>query len=502
MYQLDETDESGNEFNVETTENRKNPSYWRVVYKSRKQALSAIGGYILLLISGLHIGWGIWRLFFYEPWMPGQPRPLFIFTKMSWYVAAIVGGAIGSGLVTVLRKHIIYYVCACILTISSIIYIIWYDEHIAIVVGRSIAGLGHGIVYLTTIIHVSENAAKEVRGMVVSLVNTMIFIGVAVSAVVLHTVTYHPGDSFSTDRILGIIGLTLSVASAVCTIFLDIESVAYLLVRNKEIEAKDCLRNLRDEPNETWRITDDIQEMHAMVQEDQKDGKNIFTEGNAKPLAYVSIFFVLGVLTNNYLTNIILFNFLAVPIGWSNFMLTAIILASVRAAMSIVSVFFCDIIGRKIHVTITGVTLFVTIIISIVIFFTSPHLWLFGSFAIIFQVFVAIGIDPIQHILLSEAFSTSKKPFSIAFVMAVENSLQILFFGMYFIGAISSSDIYLLVACCIFSICALVLILLLLLPETKGMSLKEARDEFRDENYSKHFFSGYDTFNCGCKHSR
>lgn len=44
-----------------------------------------------MFISGLHIGWGIWRLFFNEPWMATQPRPLFIFTKMSWYVTAILG---------------------------------------------------------------------------------------------------------------------------------------------------------------------------------------------------------------------------------------------------------------------------------------------------------------------------------------------------------------------------------------------------------------------------
>lgn len=338
--------------------------------------------------------------------------------------------------------------------------------------------------------------------MVVSLINVMIFVGVTISATVITTVTYNHGDNFNSDRIIGIIGLILSAASIPCTIFLDRESVAYLLVRNDDNEALECMKGLRGETNETWRVTDDIEELHTMVHEDERDGRNIFTGGNAKPLASMSILFILGVLTNNYLLNIILFNFLGLAMGWPNFMLAPIILASVRAAMSIVSVFFSDIVGRKIHITVTGVTLFLTIVIGIIIFFTSPHIWLVGSFAIIFQVFVAIGIDPIQHILLSEAFSTAKKPFSISFVMAVENSLQILFIGMYFIRAISSADTYILVASCIFLICVVVLLLLLILPETKGMSLKEARDEFRDENFSKHLFSGYDNFTCGCRHSR
>lgn len=401
------------------------------------------------------------------------------------------------------------------------IYIIWYEEHIAIVVGRCLAGLGiysdflkeiivfivdylsgHGMAYLTIIIHASENAAKEVRGMVVSLINVMIFVAVTISATIITIVTYNHGDNMNSDRVIGIVGLVISVASILCTIFFLKESVPYFLVRNKDNEALVCMKELRAETNETWRVTDDIQELHTMVQEDRKDGRNIFTEGNAKPLASIVIMFLLGVLTNNYLLNIILFNFLGIAIGWPNFMLAPIILAAVRGGMSIISVFFADIVGRKIHIIVTGITLFITIIIGIIVLFVSLHIWLFGLFAIVFQVFAAIGVDPIQHILLSEAFSTSKKPFSIAFVVAIENLLQILFIGMYFIPAISSADTYILVASCIFSILILVTILMLILPETKGMSLKEARDEFRDDVYSKHLCSGFDKFNCACKHSR
>ncbi|KAG4067418.1 hypothetical protein HA402_009655 [Bradysia odoriphaga] len=502
MNQLDDTDDSGNELNGINKSTTTDSSYWHVVYKNRRQAFSTLGGFLLIIISGMHIGWGIWRLIFNEPWMTALPRPLFIFAKMSWYVTAVVGGFVGSGLVIALRKNIIYFICAATLAISSLIFIIWYDEHIAIIVGRCIAGFGHGIVYLTTVIHVSENAAKEVRGMVVSLINVTIFLGIATSATILVTVSYEPGDQFNSDRIIGIIGLILSALSVVCTIFMDIESVAYLLVRNKDDEALECMKDLRCETNETWRLTDDIQELHSMVQEDESHGRNIFTEGNSKPLALMIVLFFVGMLTNNYLVNIILFNFLALALDWPNFLYSPLILASVRAATSLIMIFFSDVIGRKIHLTVTGVTLFITIVIAIVVFFTAPDLWVVGAFAILFQVFVAIGIDPIQHIYLSEAFATSKKPVSIACVMAVENALQILFIGMYFIRAISSADTYILVASCIFLICVMIILLLLVLPETKGSSLKEARDEFRDEDYKKHLFSGYDRFNCGCVHSR
>lgn len=62
-----------------------------------------------MLVSGLHIGWGIWRV---SGW-PIRPTnmSLFIFTVMIWPMGAIFGGFIGSALTPVLRKNIIYVSC-------------------------------------------------------------------------------------------------------------------------------------------------------------------------------------------------------------------------------------------------------------------------------------------------------------------------------------------------------------------------------------------------------
>lgn len=63
----------------------------------------------LLFISGLHIGWGIWRTWrTREPWVTfTNPDPI-IFIIMSWYVFAVVGGIIGAVLVTNIKKKMIY----------------------------------------------------------------------------------------------------------------------------------------------------------------------------------------------------------------------------------------------------------------------------------------------------------------------------------------------------------------------------------------------------------
>lgn len=46
MYQLDETDDSGNEYNGENNSKMNDSTYWDIVCKNRKQVSSALGGMI------------------------------------------------------------------------------------------------------------------------------------------------------------------------------------------------------------------------------------------------------------------------------------------------------------------------------------------------------------------------------------------------------------------------------------------------------------------------
>lgn len=61
-----------------------------------------------MIISGLHIGWGIWRTLIYGVWASFISTGLLAFTIMSWSVGAFIGGFIGSALTPILRKNFIY----------------------------------------------------------------------------------------------------------------------------------------------------------------------------------------------------------------------------------------------------------------------------------------------------------------------------------------------------------------------------------------------------------
>lgn len=64
-------------------------------------------GYLQLLVSGLHIAWGIWRFDFPEPWFRST-NGVFIFIILSFYVGSIIGGIMAGFIINIWRKQPIY----------------------------------------------------------------------------------------------------------------------------------------------------------------------------------------------------------------------------------------------------------------------------------------------------------------------------------------------------------------------------------------------------------
>lgn len=129
-------DQPVDSFNANSSSNRgesvksKRCAYLEKLNKNKLQTASIIGGRIRfiiledivnveskisilqlgclqLLVSGLHIAWGIWRVDFKEPWFHSI-NGVFIFIIMSFYVGAIIGGIIVGCFIHIWRKQAIY----------------------------------------------------------------------------------------------------------------------------------------------------------------------------------------------------------------------------------------------------------------------------------------------------------------------------------------------------------------------------------------------------------
>lgn len=344
----------------------------------------------------------------------------------------------------------------------------------------------HGIIYNTTVTHAAENVVKEIRGMLMSTMNCFMFFGVFVGATLVSSVRYGYNGAFNSDRILGMFGLSFSMLSIFCTMFLTYESIPYLLRHGKESEAVVNMLKLRNESVFSTKLTSDLDELRLMVSQDKQDNQNIFSDGNTAATMKMIALRMLSILTNNFMLNVIMMVITVRILTPRYYHMTAVILTGTRFGMSFIPIITADFVRRKIHLTVSGLTssvllLTLAIIMASVNEFGAATFWIPPAMCILLQFFVSIGIDPIQHILLSEAFSTSKKAWSIAFVTSVEYLFQILLIGLFFIDGMSMY--YLTMISVLFTTAglmfALLLVLQLSIPETLNLSLKETRDLFR-----------------------
>lgn len=368
--------------------------------------------------------------------------------------------------------------------IGNVLFIIWDESYAAIVIGRLLTSLAHGLVFITLISHAGENASKNMRGTILSTINCMLYTAIFIAVHVTGNVQLNDkgrAQNVSSERILGIIALIFVLASIICTITVTVETVPYLLRKNKPNMAMVNMKHLRDVASETPQITKEMGELSLMIIQDKENNANIFNNGNGKPLILIIIVRLMVSLTNNLLLNTVLIGTCQLIIY--HYRLAPLLLVGPRLAVSIVQIFYADFFGRKTQIIVSS-TLAGLTMIGLGIFINTTNIFISyyvpSIFAIWFQLFCSMGIDQMADVYLSEAFSTAKKPWSISFVMGIEHVFHVFMIGMAFTN-ITINHISALVFITGIFITAFGITLLFTLPETRGTTLKQARDLFRDE---------------------
>lgn len=370
------------------------------------------------------------------------------------------------------------------MVISSLIMIIWCSEEIGILFGRILAGLGHGIAYNVAVIHAGENAMKEVRGIITSTINCILWSSIFIGSLLIASVQMGVSTTISSDRMIGILSLAFSVFALTYTVFWTEESVVYLLNRGKLGEALEVFAKLRNE-TET-NVSDDFEEMRLMINRDKLENQNIFRHNNKKPLLLMVTLKFLHVLTNNFLMNWIFMLITARILSNGSERMSPVILTAVRCFGSVLQTFLGESFERKTFLNTSCILSAITVLIIEIMMISINHYtgvtsWIVAMLCVVFQFFVAFGIDPMHNVMLSEAFGTSKKNWSVVFVSLSENALHMFIIGICFVDGIRVETTYHLVLfASVTCILLLVVVLIFYLPETKGLSLSQTRDSFRN----------------------
>lgn len=357
--------------------------------------------------------------------------------------------------------------------------------------GRFLAGLANGLAYLTVITHAAENAVNQIRGVILRGIGYVLAFSLFIAG---FTTNGTIGNDIDSECIMGYLNLFYSVLALILCPLLTIESAPFLLrqsndgrsVSEREALVIGTMVRLRDEKAETPKIRHDFTEMKHQLNEDELDSSNPINGKHLRPLCIVSGVRVLSVCAKNLPFTVLImgfFNRLVNPSKtFSLYML--LLLLSCRFIFGMLTMFFIDKFERKKYLYISsilcGILLMITCIIVVstgsTLFDASPYATI-GI--IIYFIFASMSIDCVGHVQTSEAFSYATKPWSITIAITIEHFVHILFITIFKL----EYDVPTFVLVSIGLIVMGLSTLLTVPSKTKGLSLRQTRDIYRNVNY-------------------
>lgn len=320
---------------------------------------------------------------------------------------------------------------AAIGLVSNMIFLFSKHNVIMELIARMCAGVLHGLVYITIIIHAGENASKYFRHTLLLFFGSYYSLGIFI------------GSLYDNKAVIVVPVFIYIVITVISTHVKCKESPIYLLQHQKVVYEEDLskafdtfvsLQKVELSPEEVGRKFDEIK---TMLAEESSLSRNIFTDGNFKALF---------ICLSTRLVGLLSFNLPLITMVANNelFLIPESIL---RPVLSTVMLWFCGglltitivhKLGKK-HVIYLFASMFgiSTIFIRLLFIFDVTHslvYYLPNALLLFYFYIVSLPLEVTSNVCLSEAFPTPKKPFSIVLITVIEHFVHILLVVMYFNG--------------------------------------------------------------------
>lgn len=403
------------------------------------------------------------------------------------------------------------------------------EWQIVILFGRLLAGISHGITYVTIFVHASENASKEFRHYLTMLIGGTICLSIFLSTFAI----YIPLPEFmknenvakyselTSAHVITSITLILALVAIIVNYFYSHETFVFLFANNYDDEASATLAKLNNENLLSPKLKDDVVTLKEMYNDDKSEytRSSLFAKSHKSLMAFAMNARFASLFSFNLVVVVLLakafekeilkdmmmeereeldeiltdkhFNFEKLIEGLHELQRDIKTLKhSIRIVISIwfVCGFVTTLIGsyfklrRGIHWSsfIAGLLLLVASFFSLVdsdpLYFKTLLLFLLTFYVLL----KSMPVDIIGYMYLSDCFPTSTKSYAIATVTIGENLIHILLIALNL-----NKDLYMNVGELGFSMllsgalltgCAFKLFLSA--PETRGLNLKESQHAF------------------------
>lgn len=340
-----------------------------------------------------------------------------------------------------------------------------------LITGRFLAGISHGIVYNAVISHATENAVKEFREILILIIG-----GGMNFSYVLAAIVFQPIDrAFLSESFLLFGSLVYAFVGTLLVLKYSIESVPFMVQHYcSETEALEMLAELQGKSVTHRTVYQDYVTIRKMVDDElmtygQSSYSRLFSKGNYRPIIFCCYGRLISVLALNlpFVTMILIFlrdciEDLMPDTGYATPTQDATAVAVTAATMVLVEVettFLAGLYNHEIQLvvvawcgfgvsTVTVLYLFdkkrliyytccglgVLLIVCGVshafynILSTVMHLCLIGFFN-----YTTFAMDLFGHSFLAEAFPTTLKSVSIAYIMIIEHFIHILIIFLYMV---------------------------------------------------------------------
>lgn len=350
-----------------------------------------------------------------------------------------------------------------------------------IVLARILAGLSNGIAYPTVLIHASEVSIPKLRGMIVASIPFSIMVGVFTTSSSLFPVLKTRNYELDPTKSIGMNGLIIISVGLFIAVFFNRESPVFLIRKYREQEAVNIMVRLRSESHETAEIRNEFNEFKLMVVEDGQSNVNIFGSKNRWPLFVVVAMKIIFVASFNLPLNLMWLEAMETQVYNGETDSSGMLLSGTRWVVMIVMSCFID----KKRTKFFKISCLLSGMILLLLDFSLSHpsdaldQWTKTAIAAgSFQLSSGFALGSLADVYATESFNTKKKPLSIAFASSLEFLLQILLVSMFYYSDIATESLMEILG----GVFLLGAIFAFFIPDTSGLTLREARIKFLNKS--------------------